>query len=66
MRFKVYDMLTSALVLISCAGCSVKEDRGDCPCRLFLDFTEVDTMSVQVGRLIRERGCGGVVERYRA
>lgn len=55
MRFKVYDMLTSALVLISCAGCSVKEDRGGCPCRLFLDFTEVDTMSVQsVELFVRE------------
>ena len=31
----------SALLVL--AGCSVKEDRSMCPCRLNLDFTEVDT-----------------------
>lgn len=47
MKFKVSDMLWLALSLISCAGCSVKENRGLCPCRLILDFTEVDTASVK-------------------
>lgn len=30
------------LALIVAAGCSVKEDRTDCPCYLTLDWTEVD------------------------
>lgn len=47
MKFKVSDMLLSALSLLSCAGCSVKESREVCPCQLFLDFSEVDTASVK-------------------
>lgn len=47
MRFKVSDMLLFALSFIYCAGCSVKENREDCPCRLVLDFNEVDTASVK-------------------
>ena len=46
MRFKVSDMLLSALCFIFCAGCSVKENRNLCPCLLRLDFSEVDTASV--------------------
>ena len=40
-------MLLSALSLLSCVGCSVKESREVCPCQLFLDFSEVDTASVK-------------------
>ena len=47
MKFKVSDMLLSALSLLSCIGCSVKESREVCPCQLFLDFSEVDTASVK-------------------
>lgn len=47
MKFKVSDMLLSALSLLSCVGCSVKESREVCPCQLFLDFSEVDTASVK-------------------
>ena len=47
MRFKVSDMLLPALSLILCVGCSVKENRDLCPCRLVLDFSEVDTVSVK-------------------
>lgn len=35
------------LCLVS-AACSVKEDRGECPCRLMLDFREIDTSVVTV------------------
>lgn len=35
-----------AAVLLSASGCSILEDRSDCPCSLTLDFTEVDTLEV--------------------
>ena len=34
------------LVFFMAAGCSVKEDRQECPCRLVMDFSEVDTSLV--------------------
>lgn len=40
-------MLLFALSVIFCAGCSVKENRETCPCRLVLDFSEVDTAAVK-------------------
>lgn len=39
-------LLLTACMLI-CAGCSVKENRTVCPCRLFLDFSEVDPSAVK-------------------
>lgn len=57
MKFKVSDMLLFALSFISCAGCSVKENRGVCPCQLVLDFSEVDTVSVKsVDLFLRKDG----------
>lgn len=47
MGLKVSDILLSALCLLSCVGCTVKENRGVCPCQLFLDFSEVDTTFVK-------------------
>ena len=39
-------ILLAVIIIVSViTGCSVKEERGGCPCRLFLDMTEVD-MSV--------------------
>ena len=38
-------ILPALLVIASWAGC-IKEDRAECPCRLILDFGEVDTSSV--------------------
>lgn len=38
-------------VLLSC-GCSVKEDRGVCPCRLMLDMGAVDTSVVRYAELV--------------
>lgn len=35
-------ILTAIIWVSVMTGCSVKEERGDCPCRLFLDFTAVD------------------------
>lgn len=40
-------MLSAAL-----AGCSVKEDRMQCPCRLMLDFRELDTSVVTSAALV--------------
>lgn len=36
-------LLICLISLVICAGCSVKEKRSLCPCRLVLDFSEVDT-----------------------
>jgi hypothetical protein len=39
----------SALLVLS--GCSVKEDRSHCPCRLNLNFAEVDTLKISAVRV---------------
>ena len=40
-------ILLAAMVSMSVfAGCSVKEERGGCPCRLFLDMTAVDMQAM--------------------
>ena len=36
-----------ALTVILAVSCSVKEDREECPCRLVLDFSEIDTTLVK-------------------
>ncbi len=41
------EALTFLLSVMLCAGCSVKEDRENCPCMLVLDFSEVDTSVVK-------------------
>lgn len=43
MRTMLSNVLMSFVSLIMYAGCSVKENRDLCPCRLVLDFSEVDT-----------------------
>ncbi len=45
-------ILAGLLGIVLCAGCSVKEDRGGCPCRLVLDFSKVDTASVRAADLM--------------
>lgn len=40
---KVFVVLAAFLLM---SGCSVKEDRTDCPCRLVLDFRNIDTSVV--------------------
>ncbi len=37
--------------IMICAGCSVKENRGACPCRVILDYSEVDTSVVKTADL---------------
>lgn len=56
----VYIALTMALVL----SCSVKEDRTGCPCRLVLDFSEIDTAVVKSLDILATHG-GNVVFRDR-
>ncbi len=43
MKMMLHEVFGYILSLMLCAGCSVKEDRSVCPCRLVLDFSEVDT-----------------------
>ena len=45
------------------AGCSVKERRDDCPCRLVLDFTETDISSMNKIRICLDEGDFTVFEK---
>lgn len=45
-------ILSVALMSAALTGCSVKEDRMDCPCRLMLDFSEVDTSVVTSAAIV--------------
>ncbi len=45
------EMLIWLVSMILCAGCSVKENRNLCPCRLVLDFSEVDTSVIKKAEL---------------
>lgn len=45
-------VLSAICFLLSCLSCSIKEDRGACPCRLVLDFSENDTVSVRSVELL--------------
>ena len=47
MKMSSFRMLLLTACMLICAGCSVKEDRTVCPCRLFLDFSEVDPSAVK-------------------
>ena len=48
------------LTLLSVLGCSVKENRRDCPCRLMLDLASIDTSLVKVLN-VRAATAGGLV-----
>ena len=41
---KKFSFLTAILPIFLISGCSVKENRDGCPCRLFLDMTSVDVL----------------------
>lgn len=45
-------VLLFAVPLILAAGCSVKEQRDDCPCRLVLDFSETDSRHMNEMRVV--------------
>ena len=51
----VYIALTLALAV----SCSIKEDRTDCPCRLVLDFSQIDTAFVKSLDILAT--CGGEI-----
>ena len=53
-------------VLLSSAACSVKEQRDGCPCRLVLDFTDVDTLAHASVRVSVSDAAGAVYERSSA
>lgn len=44
MKRTTHGILTVLLLLFGIIGCSVKEERDACPCRLFLDLTSVDIL----------------------
>lgn len=54
-------MLVCAVMLLACAGCSVKEDRDVCPGRLMLDFSGVDTSVGSLDMLVT--GPDGIIFR---
>ena len=56
------EVLYAICCLLSCAACSVKEYRGTCPCRLVLDFSENDTVSVRSVQLLLSASEGFCVE----
>ena len=43
--------IMAAMMIMSAAGCSVKESRDGCPCRMVMDFSDVDTVAVRQVRL---------------
>ena len=45
-------VVSAICCLLSCLSCSIKEDRGACPCRLVLDFSENDTVAVRSAELL--------------
>lgn len=53
-------------VLLSSVACSVKEQRDGCPCRLVLDFTDVDTLALASLRVSVSDAAGPVYERSSA
>ena len=44
MTWSASGIIAVAIFLILVSGCSVKEKRDDCPCRLFLDLSSVDKL----------------------
>ena len=48
---KPLEVISAICCLLSCLSCSVKEDRMACPCRMVLDFSGNDTVSVRSARL---------------
>lgn len=48
--------IMAAMMVTLAAGCSVKESREGCPCRMVMDFTDVDTVAVKDVRLYVDDG----------
>ena len=49
---KPLEVISMICCLMSFLSCSVKEDRAMCPCRLILDFSSNDTVSVRSAQLL--------------
>lgn len=49
---RLLEVISAICCLVSCMACSVKEDRVACPCRLVLDFSGNDTVSVRSAALL--------------
>lgn len=49
---KPLEVVSMICCLMLCLSCSVKEDRTTCPCRLILDFSGNDTVSVSSAQLL--------------
>lgn len=49
---KLSEAIVVTVLVALAMSCSVKEDRGDCPCRLVLDMGEVDTSVVKYAELV--------------
>lgn len=60
MRMMPSTVLLSVVSALIIAGCSVKENRGECPCRLLLDFSGVDTSVIRSADLLVTAGDGVV------
>jgi hypothetical protein len=52
MKMKLSEVMICILCISMFAGCSIKEDRSVCPCRLVLDFSDVDTLAVRAADLM--------------
>ena len=52
MYMKLSEAISVTALVMLVMSCSVKEDRGDCPCRLVLDMGEVDTSVVKYAELV--------------
>ena len=48
--------IMAAMMVTLAAGCSVKESREGCPCRMVMEFTEVDTVAGKDVRLYVDDG----------
>lgn len=57
---KLSGVLAGMSALVLCMSCSIKEDRGACPCRVIMDFSGVDTSAVSFLNILAETPDGFV------
>lgn len=63
MKWKLSEVLAIICCIILYGGCSVKEDRTACPCRILLDFSGVDTSVVTAVDILVNASGGFVHEK---
>ncbi len=49
---KISSCICTVLCVAFCSGCSVREDRSLCPCRLIMDFSEVDLSVIEEADMV--------------